>query len=287
MTHSDTVTMQPPTVSLGASPSLIAQGDSSTLTWNVSGAASCTGSDGSGGWSGSKTSSDGSHTESVSPLFTTLYTITCSNPAGSDSDNVTVHLPSGGISATSCTVLAGDNTCDSTVSWSSSNFLGTPAISQDGTVSTVFSNAASNPGIVRAVNPDTVSFTLEDTGGSFSDITYINISCAAGSTWVGGVCITDPVINVSPNYDKLIRSGSEADIEITVLANYPTNCSMDDGVNTTFSHVASPTATTYNFTTRTLTSAQIVTFECHHATYPSVSSSDSVRVEVVPTVQEI
>jgi len=74
-----------PVVSLNASPTSISSGNSSTLSWSVTGTApNCTAS---GGWSGNKNSSGST---SVGPLTTTTYTLACSNSAGSDSKTVTV-----------------------------------------------------------------------------------------------------------------------------------------------------------------------------------------------------
>ncbi|HEY4519221.1 MAG TPA: thrombospondin type-1 domain-containing protein [Candidatus Paceibacterota bacterium] len=74
----------PPTVSITASPSSIISGDFSTLTWSSANADSCVAS---GGWSGAKAILG---SQSVSPLVTTTYIITCSNSVGNDSDSATV-----------------------------------------------------------------------------------------------------------------------------------------------------------------------------------------------------
>lgn len=278
-----TVTVLPPTLSFTASPSLINLGDSTNLEWTVSGATSCTANGGSGGWPGAKAFSNGTHNQPVSPSVTTTYFLSCSGPGGSVSDDTTVRLPAGWITASDCTVPVGGTGCGSTVSWSSQDFFGVVDVSQNWST---FSNAASGSE-VRPINPNTWTFRLRDLGGSFLRTATPSATCDTGSTWAGGMCIKDPELNIGPNYDDIIRSGDTADIEITVLANYLTYCSMNDGTANPFTHSASASPTTYNLTTRALTSAQIVTFECHHATYPSVSTSKSVRIEVIPTVQEI
>ena len=81
-----------PAVDITANPISINQGGSSALIWSSTNANSCFGS---GGWAGSK-SLTGSQT--VSPSFTTGYTITCSNNNGSASDTVTVFITSTPIS---------------------------------------------------------------------------------------------------------------------------------------------------------------------------------------------
>jgi hypothetical protein len=77
-----------PTVILSADPTSIDSGGSSTLTWTTSGSpTSCTAS---GGWSGPKSASGGTQSQSVSPVDDTNYTIECSNANGSSSDSASV-----------------------------------------------------------------------------------------------------------------------------------------------------------------------------------------------------
>jgi len=79
-----TVTLLLPTVSLSASPASIAAGESSTLTWSSTDAASCTAL---GGWSGAKATSG---SQAVSPASTTTYTLSCSGAGGTASQGTTV-----------------------------------------------------------------------------------------------------------------------------------------------------------------------------------------------------
>jgi hypothetical protein len=72
-------------VGLSAVPTAIESGGSSTLSWDVSGATSCTAT---GGWSGSKATTGGN--ESVSPTTTTTYALSCTGATGTDQDSVTV-----------------------------------------------------------------------------------------------------------------------------------------------------------------------------------------------------
>lgn len=74
-----------PVVDLSASPTTIAEGESSTLTWSSTDATSCTAS---GDWSDIRPTSG---TELVSPAVTSSYTISCENNAGATaSADVTV-----------------------------------------------------------------------------------------------------------------------------------------------------------------------------------------------------
>ncbi|MBX4181341.1 hypothetical protein KW807_00555, partial [Candidatus Parcubacteria bacterium] len=72
------------TANISASPATIPSGNSSTLTWSSTNAASCTAS---GAWSGSKATSG---TQVVTPTATATYTITCTGASGSANKSVTV-----------------------------------------------------------------------------------------------------------------------------------------------------------------------------------------------------
>jgi hypothetical protein len=86
-----------PTLSLSASPTLIAAGGTTTLTWSSSTATSCTASS---AWSGSKAPS-GSEARTLSSSGT--FTLTCSNAGGSatQSASVTVDGQAPSVSLTS------------------------------------------------------------------------------------------------------------------------------------------------------------------------------------------
>jgi len=105
-----TVAETPPSVSLTASPSSIASGATSLLSWSSSHATACTAS---GGWSGNLATSGSKSTAALKA--TTTYTLTCTGDAGSvtASATVTVKPPSSGTA---------------TLSWSppKSNTNGTP-----------------------------------------------------------------------------------------------------------------------------------------------------------------
>lgn len=83
----------PPTVLLEADPSEVEPGGSSTLSWNVADADSCTASSepSRSDWQGDKNASDGRHTQQVGPLdLDTLFKLTCTGTGGSDEDEATV-----------------------------------------------------------------------------------------------------------------------------------------------------------------------------------------------------
>ena len=91
-TGSNTVTVtvtapSAPTVSLSASPTSIAAGESSTLTWSSTNATSCTSSN---GWSGTSATSGSATTGALS--VTTAFTMTCTGFGGTGSQTVTVSV---------------------------------------------------------------------------------------------------------------------------------------------------------------------------------------------------
>ena len=73
-----------PSANLSANPSAIGPGGSSTLSWTSANVTSCSAS---GAWSGSQPTSG---SETVSPLATSTYTLTCSGAQGSATQSVAV-----------------------------------------------------------------------------------------------------------------------------------------------------------------------------------------------------
>lgn len=84
-----------PTISLSGSPTNIASGASSSLSWNATNATTCTAA---GGWSGSKATSG---SETVRPTASTQYSLTCSGDGGSSSTSAAINVSSTGSSSTS------------------------------------------------------------------------------------------------------------------------------------------------------------------------------------------
>ena len=76
----------PPTVTLTASPTSVAAGGATTLSWTSTNATSCTA--GGGTFTGSEPTGSGSTSVAVSA--TTAYMLTCTGPGGSASQSVTV-----------------------------------------------------------------------------------------------------------------------------------------------------------------------------------------------------
>ncbi len=78
-----------PMITFTSSPDSVTAGGSTTLSWNVSGASSCTAS---GGWSGSKTTSGAEVTGALQA--STSFTLACSGSGGTTTQTVTVQVSS-------------------------------------------------------------------------------------------------------------------------------------------------------------------------------------------------
>jgi hypothetical protein len=90
-----------PTIDFGADPATIESGGTSTLSWGVTDADSCAGSD---GWSGDKNPVSG--TEDVTPFQTSVYVLTCVGPGGESAEPVTVTVPEPGAILSMAAALA-------------------------------------------------------------------------------------------------------------------------------------------------------------------------------------
>ena len=268
----------PVVVDVSVAPARVDAGGSAAVDWTVTGANSCIAS---GGWSGQKLGAPAP--ENFTVTANTSYTLSCSGPGGTNiTDTATIYVPSGFISAAACQIPIGGSSCLISVNWAAYDFFSAPTISQG---TTTFSSSGAGP-VARSVNVDNRTFMLRDSGGAFVRTAVADIQCATGSVWAGGSCVALPAIDIEANPD-LIRSGNTAPIEIEILANYELTCTLSGGMNTTFTHVGALNTTPYSFTTRPLTSAQIVQISCVSPVYPQVTATEEERVSVVPTIQEI
>jgi hypothetical protein len=86
-----------PSVDLTAAPGTINLYGSTTLTWTVTNADSCTASasPAENNWNGSKSATGGSQSASPLALGNETYTLTCTGPGGSQSDTATVKVNPG------------------------------------------------------------------------------------------------------------------------------------------------------------------------------------------------
>jgi len=160
----------PPTVELTAQPAQVVSGTTSVLSWNVTGANSCTGSGGTGAWPGTKSTSTGS--ETVGPITAaTPFTLSCAGSGGVTQRSVTVNIypaPAVTLNANPPSVPLNGT---SLLSWTSQNadsclasgaWAGTRALSGSETTPALQSNS---------------TFTLEctGTGGTASRSVTVNV----------------------------------------------------------------------------------------------------------------
>ncbi len=154
-TDSVTVTvinnLNSPSVELFADPLVVEYDGSTQLTWFVANSNSCSASN---GWSGSKSSSDGQHNQTVNNIIaTTTFEITCTDGSDSDYDEVTVFLtyPEPTITATPQVVKPGE---DVTIEWDpqaytdctlSSNLENDPDFIADGKSANIADTFVVNP----------------------------------------------------------------------------------------------------------------------------------------------
>src|SRR3989344_7866290 len=137
---------------------------------------------------------------------TGTQTRTCTNPTpsngGADCSSLdgvnssktcnTVACPSGTLSATSCTVAGSASTCDSFVTWSTSNLTsGATEVTRNNPANTVISSATSGTNISNTVKYGSSSFFLyHDISGTPTRLAEANMnaSCSAGTIWDGSKC---------------------------------------------------------------------------------------------------
>lgn len=165
-----------PTLNLNATPASIIEGQSSTLSWTSANATSCTAS---GAWSGTK-SLTGS--ESVSPLTTSTYTLQCSGPGGSITQNVTVTVtpppppPTCSLNVTPGTIEQGGT---ASLGWTTTNATSLSIDQGIGSVTPVASGS-------RSITPTaTTTYTGTATGpsGSVQCSATINVTPSTQLVW--------------------------------------------------------------------------------------------------------
>ncbi len=149
------VLIPPPSAVLTAAPSSVASGQAAVLSWNSTGAASCSAS---GVWSGMLTASG---TQSTGPLSSAAtYSLSCVGPGGTASASATVNvIPTATLSVYPSVVAPGNT---STLTWASTNADSCTA--GDGWSGTLPSSGTQVTSAVSA----TTSYTLNCTGAGGS-----------------------------------------------------------------------------------------------------------------------
>ena len=139
LTHSSPPACPPPVITLSA-PAHIAVGQTATITWSTTHAASCQAVNGDAGWR-QQTGTRGSFIDT--PAAPTTYGLTCQGAGGNVTASVTVEVvppPQVAFSATPASVTSGNEPV--TLSWTVTD------LSADGTSNTVSCTVASDDGSV-------------------------------------------------------------------------------------------------------------------------------------------
>ena len=206
---SATVVVAPvPTVSLGANPETIPIGGTSTLSWVVSNATSCTASSAEDpAWTGTVSASGGAF--DVTPSATATYTISCTDDLAQNVvDNVTVvvsDLPTVSLVATP-DIIAPLGT--STLTWSVTNAVGCIAFSAE---DQSWTGTQSTAGGAFAVTPS-------------STVTTYTLTCtdSVGQNTVDTATVTlSPQVTLSANPTAVPLGGTTA---LAWIADHATSC---------------------------------------------------------------
>lgn len=196
-----------PTVTVTASPSTIALGSSTVVSWSATNATSCTAS---GGWSGTTSVMAGSIT--TAPAVTTTYYMSCTGTGGTANGSATVTvnaaLPAITLTANPTSITAGQT---STISWAVSNATTcTASGAWSGTVTAMTGSA-----VVAPLSTSTYYFTCTGAGGS-----------SVGSVTVTVAAAPLPVVTISAKSTSITAGQSST---ITWNVTNATTCTGSGG----------------------------------------------------------
>jgi hypothetical protein len=283
-----------PTLTFTASPTSVTSGRSSTLTWTTANATACTAS---GSWVGTK-SVGTNKTESTGSLTSSkIYTLRCTGLGGSVTKSVAVNVTASVVTRRPYVVVCpNDQTVEvgNTVSfkalyWASERnkpACNNTSRSVDVTNDTEWTSrdtalfTVDNKGVVAGISIGSASLYARYQGKA--DLARVDVIAPAVPP------PSPPIIEIEAD-PNLIRSGNAAEVSIDITAENDLDCSLNGvGVNTiNFTHTSNSLPQTHKFTTRLLSSAQIVRVRCEVRGFPAVSTSKETRIDVVPYLQEI
>jgi hypothetical protein len=197
--NSNTVTLSvtpasaaPTITSFTANPTSITSGQSSTLSWSVSGATSLSVNQGVGAVSGTSVE--------VSPTATITYTLTASNATGNTTATATVNITPAGsptitsFSANPTTISSGQS---STLSWAVTGATGLSINQGVGTVT----------GTSKSVSPTTTTtYTLTATNAAGSNTATATVTVSSSANFTGNFLAWTGPSAINPSYPfELIR----------------------------------------------------------------------------------
>lgn len=190
-------------VSISASPTSITLPSNQTnISWviNVGTPSSCTASGSPGtSWNGARSTSGGGPEPIVGLVAGNyIFNISCTDGFSTGNDSVLVTVsstppPTGTISATDCTIVGGASTCNSSVSWSTSNLsLGsTTEVTRNNPSGTHVSWATSATNLSNTVNYGVSTYFLYNDAVQLAQAS-MTASCASGTSWNGSTCQAAP-----------------------------------------------------------------------------------------------
>ena len=109
----------------------------------------------------------------------------------------------------------------------------------------------------------------------------VNVAAATTPTFM--------YVNIIPKF-TLVRSRTVVDLRVAITANVNLICTIKgiEGSPAIFTHIGSAVEKNYNqFKTRPMQSVLQVSLNCYNSLNPAETAEDVVRIEVIPTMQEV
>ncbi|MEY3784072.1 MAG: hypothetical protein RLZZ230_394 [Candidatus Parcubacteria bacterium] len=260
-----------------------------------------------GGWSafGACSASCGGGTQSQ----------TCTNPApsgggaactgsGSQACNTQACPPSVILTATPpvCVIPEGSSTCDAKFNWTFSNATPNFVLKNDSASIYNGTLSSSNTSFVPQTKGFHIIKAYHVNGSDQLGTLNYDVDCADDLSLndAGNCAVTPPTpdITITANPD-LVRSGNSATLNVKINSHgEPLNCTIYGATrpeaSKPFPSALSPnhpagnmTDVPYPFVTKTLTNAQTVEVVCAVDDFSAVSNTARIKIDVVPTFQEI
>jgi len=212
-----TATRASPTPSCSVSPSSVTANSGTTVTWSITGgqpnsAATFTNTYTGGSWSCGTTNGSGNCTYQWSGFNsgdagrTYSYTATVAGKtANCGSVSITAPPMSGTLSATNCTIASGASSCNTTLTWSTTNPVATSSVTTPTSIVVANGNSSSTTYAI-VPGPGSRNFYLYNNSQLLATATA-NASCVSGTAWDGSKCATPIVVptpscSISPNPAK-------------------------------------------------------------------------------------
>jgi hypothetical protein len=227
-----------PTLTLGAAS--VPLGSSTTLAWWSLDASSCTAS---GGWSGAQTTRGSGFTVTPASAGVTVYTLTCTGPAGSAANSVSLIATSGTVALAptltlgSTSVPVGHST---SISWSSANATSCTA---SGSWSGTLAAQGTQTITPAAVGTETFTLACSNLGGTSAPVS-VSLNATAAVVKPAAPTLTLGASSIPADTTTTIKWSSAGATSCTASGNANANQTGWEGTqapNATFT--ISPTVT--------------------------------------------